>query len=305
MLNEWYKNTISKYTGRTWTIGFVHGGMQSVMESDNLQIDALPLLKDRMLADPFILDVNGKDILLLVEDMSYATNRGAISLLHINKSTMQLVSRKVLLELPTHMSFPAILRKDGRIYVYPESRQSGHLDMYEYHPDTESLTFVQTICDAEVWDSYITEAFGEPYLFTASHDDYILDIYKWDKKKERFIPYQQILSEKANSRLGGAVFEYEGTHYYPAQDSTKVYGGALDIKRIDKVDNKFYVETVKHHKSMNSRFPVGLHTLNEYKGVIVVDVKGFIYGKLGAVLLWLDENRKKLKRKLKRKSCIQ
>ncbi|MBR3408702.1 MAG: hypothetical protein IKG86_07665 [Paludibacteraceae bacterium] len=286
---------------RRWALGFVRGGMEAVMEGDHLEVDWVKMPKDRWFADPFVLDVTEDEILLLVEDFGYDIRKGIISLLHINRVTMEITARKPLLELPTHLSFPAILRKDGHIYVYPESAKSGRLDMYEYDAEKEELTFVRTICDDVIWDSYITEAFGEPLLFTGAHtnNDYILDIYRWDSKKERFLHCDEVHSEFKNSRLGGALFEYRGEMYYPAQNCERVYGGAIDIKRIvesrePKVD-RFRVETVKHLESPHPTMKLGMHTLNEYKGVVVIDVHGYKYGWKGAAIAWLVALKKKVK----------
>lgn len=284
---------------RCWALGFVRGGLPSIMDGEHFECDWVKMPKGRWFADPFILDVTDDEILLLVEDYAYATKKGVISLLHIDRATMEITSHKVLLELPTHLSFPAIWRKDDHIYVYPESAKSGKLDMYEFHTETETLTFVQTICDDVVWDSYITEAFGNPLLFTASKNDYQLDIYKWDSKINRFIHYDEVHSELKNSRLGGALFEYRGEMYYPAQNCERVYGGAIDIKRIvesrePKVD-RFRVETVKHLESPHPTMKLGMHTLNEYKGVVVIDVHGYKYGWKGAAIAWLVALKKKVK----------
>lgn len=243
------------------------------------------------------IKVTDTEILLLVEDYGYDIRKGIISLLHINRETMEIMSRKVILETPTHLSFPAIWRKDEHIYIYPESANSGKLDLYEYHTDTETLTFVQTICDEVVWDSYITEAFGESLLFTAAHNDNQLDIYQWNKDKSRYVPYIAIPSDKSNSRLGGAVFEYQGAYYYPAQDCSQNYGGGIDIKRIELAKERIRgLEIVKHLASPNPCYPLGLHTLNEYKGVVVIDVKGYRYGRIGAMMDKLVALKKRLKK---------
>lgn len=80
----------------------------------------------------------------------------------------------------------------------------------------------------------------------------------------------------------------------PAQNNKKTYGGAIDIKRIDYTNDVFYLETVKHIESPNKRYPLGLHTMNEYKGVVVIDVKGYRYGKLGLIVDKLVKLNKKL-----------
>lgn len=278
------KKYINQLTAVNWALGFVRGGMQSVMELDHLDVDWVKMPKDRWFADPFILDVTDDEILLLVEDYAYATKKGVISLLHIDKASMEITSRKVLLELSTHLSFPAILRKDGHIYIYPESAQSGRLDLYEFRPESETLTFVQTICDDVVWDSYITEAFGEPLMFTASKNDYYLDIYQWDDKKKRFVMKEELHSDEPNMRMGGGVFCYHNSPYYPAQYCKRSYGGAIDIKRINYSNEKFELSTVKHLTSPHPNYRLGMHTMNEYKGVVVIDVKGYRYAKIGTMI---------------------
>lgn len=308
---KWSTKIARTLASMRWTIGFVRGGMETVMKNsspigdcrlrnEDLQVDWVKMPKDRWFADPFILDVTEQEILLLVEDVPYDVEdyKGRISLLHIDRCTLEITSRKVLLEKTTHLSFPAIWRKGAHIYVYPESGHSGRLDMYEYHPEKEELSFVQTICDDVVWDSYITEAFGEPLMFTAAHDDTILDVYRWDENRSRFVPYLQIPSETPNSRMGGAVFEYKGEIYYPAQSCIKSYGEAIDIKRIKREklkDNReeWKLECVKHITSPNPHYPLGLHTLNEYKGVVVIDARGYCYGWITALILKLMKIIKK------------
>ena len=278
------KRLLKKYTEQNWALGFVRGGMHSVMESDHFDVDWVKMPKDRWFADPFILDVTEDEILLLVEDFGYDIRKGVISLLHINRTTMEITSRKVLLEISTHLSFPIILRKDGHIYVYPESMGSGRLDMYEYLPESQNMKFVKTICDDKVWDSVISDDFGENLLFTSAHGDDILDVYRWNEKTQRYNQYLQIPSDIPNCRMGGYVFKYRNQYYYPAQYNVDTYGGALDIKRIDVNNRSFSLTTVKHIESPNFRYPLGLHTLNEYKGVVVIDVKGYRYGKIGSLL---------------------
>lgn len=278
------KQYVKRFKEECWALGFVRGGMHSIMESDHLDVDWVKMPHDRWFADPFVLDVTNEEILLLVEDFGYDIHKGVISLLHINRFSMEIVSRKVLLEKPTHLSFPALWRKEGHIYVYPENAQGGQLDMYEYHPDSETLTFVKTLCEDVVWDSYVTEAFGEPLMFTANSNDFELDIYKQNGTNEQFLPYLQVASDVPNMRMGGGVFLYNNSAYYPAQDNRRTYGGALDIKQINYEKGKFSVEIVKHIESPNKRYPLGIHTLNEYKGVVVIDVKGYRYRKIGELM---------------------
>lgn len=287
-----------KYGTDCWALGFVRGGMQTIMESNTYVADWIDVPKDRWFADPFILEVTDNEIQLLVEDFPYATQKGIISLLKIDRKTFKITERKEILELSTHLSFPNIIRHNGKIYIYPESSQSGRLDVYEYDTISESVVYKNTICDDVVWDSDITELFGEPMLFTAAHDDKQLDIYAWNDSTERFIGRYAVQSEKKNSRLGGKVFKYNDMTYYPAQDSEDDYGAAIDIKEISYVNGVFSTKTVKKIKSNHPKHKRGLHTLNEYKGVVVIDVHGYKYGWIGYFIAKIVCLKKILKRLL-------
>lgn len=283
-----------KYGADCWSIGFVRGGITSIMESDTYEVDWLQLPKDRWYADPFILDVTKTEILLLVEDYTYDCFKGSISLLHIDRKMMAITKRKVVLELPTHLSFPNILRKDDKVYIYPESAQTGKLILYEFDAANEALIPCTTICDDVIWDSDITDLFGEPLLFTAAHNDTLLDIYKWNEMTMRFIPWKSIPSEKRNSRLGGSLFEYKGNIYYPAQDCEDNYGAAIEIKKICLKDGEFEITEIKKLTSTHPQLKHGLHTLNQYKDIVVIDVHGYRYGWVGEVIAKLVQVKKQL-----------
>ena len=97
--------------------------------------------RDRWFADPFILDVNDSEIILLAEEVEDKMQQGVISKLVIDRASYVLKSKKTILELPTHLSFPVIMREGNKILVYPESGASGKLTMYEC-PDREATIFV-------------------------------------------------------------------------------------------------------------------------------------------------------------------
>lgn len=287
------KQLIKKINAQYWALGFVFNGLDGVMNDQPIQVEWIKMPKDGWFADPFILDVTDNEIQVFVEEMPVGLNKGVISLLKIDRHSLKIKSKKIILELPTHLSFPCILREAGNIYIYPESANSGKLDIYEYDSVAETATFIKTICDDVVWDSCITDRFGERLLFTAAHNDLILDIYKWDEVKGRFLPWKQVLSDNKNSRMGGQLFEYNGKVYYPAQDCNENYGSAIQIKRINYTNETFSFETVKRITSPHPKMKLGLHTLNEYKGVVVVDVLGYRHPFLGRIVDWLVRVKKR------------
>lgn len=264
---------------QSWQLGFVCKGIDGIFKDGPLSINWVRSpYKDRWFADPFILDVTEDNILLLVEEFRYKYPKGRIAKLTIDIKSLEITDLKIILEEDTHLSFPNILRRDGKIYVYPENANGGKLNLYEYDEENEKLVFVQTICDDVIWDSCITELFGKKQMFTAHRDDYHLDIYAWDDVTRRFLQSESIESKEKNSRMAGQFFEYQGEIYCPFQNCEKTYGGHIDLKKVTlSEDGKLNYTKVKELHSPHHKFKEGLHTLNEYKGVAVIDVKGFNY----------------------------
>ena len=265
-----------------WELGFVRGGLDSVFSDSKLEVDWIENpYADRWFADPFVLDVTDDYVYVLAEEWEFRTQKGRIAKLSVNRRTLRIDDYVILLELPTHLSFPNILRKDGRVYVYPESCYSGKLDLYEYDPHQERLIPVQTICDDAVWDASIVDVAGVPLLFAAKTNDYYLDVYAWDAGQGRFVFSQSIQSKDKSSRMAGQPLEYQGKLYIPTQYCEKVYGGGVVIKEVLASGDTLTFEPVKRLESPHPKRKAKLHTLNGYKGVFIIDVGGFDHPWLG------------------------
>lgn len=282
-----FRRLAKSITEQRWSVGLIEGGMSSIMESDFFKVRWVEIPKDRWYADPFVLNVDEQIITLLVEDFSYSSRKGVITLLEVDRFSMTIILKKELINLPTHLSFPNILRKDDRIFIYPENSAGVNLGVYEYSPATKTCTYVTTICDESVRDSDITCSFGAPLLFTAFTDDYTLDIFRWDESQSRFVPWESYVSDIPNMRLAGSLFEYKGKYYLPMQNQTDGYGSAIDIKEVKCERGIFCLNTVKHIKSPHRNYRNGCHTLNEYKGIVAIDVLGYRYGWIGSAITGL------------------
>ena len=268
-----------------WELGLVRGGMDSIFGDKPLVVDwIVNPYRDRWFADPFILDVTDDYVYVLAEEYAFNTQKGRIAKLSVNRRTFKIDDYVILLELPTHLSFPNILRKEGHVYVYPESCYSGKLDMYEYDPAAEKLVFVQTVCDDAVWDSSMVTVSGSPKLFTARTDDYHLDIYSWDAGKGRFVFSQSVLSEDKSSRMAGQPIEYQGKLFIPTQYCEKVYGGAVVLKEVISEGDSLSFRTIKRMESPHPKRKAKMHTLNGNKGVVIIDVGGFDHPWFGNLL---------------------
>lgn len=267
---------IDMITRDRWEIGFVEGGLPAVMGVAPLQIQWLKHdYRDRWFADPFVLEVTEDEIQVLAEEVQYETEKGRIVLLKVDRKTYELRSLNLVLELQTHLSFPAIWREEGRVFVYPESWKSGELSLYEFkdgHCDPNSKT---VICEESMADAVMTERFGKRQLFSVRDNDKLL-VYNYNYEKQRFTISHVKFFNKATARNAGDFFEFEGEVYRPAQVCINRYGEAIEIQKVVRGDDdNFCFIPYKTLCSNHASLDVGMHTLNCYKGVVAVDVRGW------------------------------
>ena len=246
--------------------------------------------KDRWFADPFILDVTDQEIILLVECVTDDTKRGRIAIMHIDKSTYTLKDMKYILDLPTHLSFPVIVRKNNRVYVYPENGESGKLNLYELDLKKGELVFVEQIMDKALGDAIITTLFGEKMMFATEEPDMNgreLVIYRTSNNTQWVLDEKVAFADNV-ARNAGDFFRIGENIYRPAQECNEDYGHGLVIQQVTSSTssngNKWIFKEIRRMVSPLKRYPMCLHTLNYYNGVVVMDVKGFRYGVVGSLL---------------------
>lgn len=277
-IKELYGNIISM----RWDLG-IFVWKKSPLEFDENKIEWIKNpYQDRWFADPFILRQEENIIFVLAEEFRYKHPIGRIAKLKIDISSKTIVDMKIILDLSTHLSFPAILRKDEKVYVYPENCNSGKQDIYEYDEKNEQLIHKKTICEDVIWDSIMTDWFGKKQLWTAHHDDYHLDIYDWNG--EKFVFNHSIISEEKNSRMAGSLFRVGNDVFYPAQVCNKHYGEAVVIKKIIQTGDSFSFVPIKTFHSSHPTLKEGFHTFNVYNGMVIVDAHGYNYPTIGKYL---------------------
>ena len=277
---------MSKFFKKKWDLAFIRGGIDAVFGDRPVEFDTVKNpFKNHWFADPFILDVTDSKIILLAEEIRIGVPQayGRIARLSIDRRTMRIEKFDIVLDTATHLSFPNILRQDDKVFIYPENSHEGKLNLYQYDESTGAVTFIQSICDDPVWDASMTDLFGRRQLLASYQDDFHLDVYDWDEEKQNFVRSHSILSSQADNRLAGQPFEYKGTCYCPTQDCTTTYGGGVCIKPMAPQGNQLALQPGKIITPPNSLRYEGLHTLNQYKGLVVVDLKCW-YSRLGRLV---------------------
>ena len=277
-----------------YNIGFIDGDIDSIIKGEPIKVNWLKhSYKDRWFADPFILDVTENEIFVLVEEWYDPINRGRISKLIIDKQSFLLKEIIVLLELESHLSFPAIRRKDGEVYVYPENSVTNQLKEYKYNKDKEKLEFSSVIADEPLTDAIQTELFGDKLLFSTKLPDANgknLGIYKWNEDLGKYTLRKDYHYSDNLSRSAGDFFQYAGKTYRPTQVCIQSYGDAVSIQEVTYNQYKGWkFNEIRRIYPPHPDLDLGFHTFNIYKKIIVVDAVGYRRAKLCHILRWVKK----------------
>ena len=275
--NMYLKNLYNKLILHRWDLGFVLSPMDEVLGGEKLHVERVKnRYKSRWFADPFILSYDDNEIVLLVEDYWDSDSLGRISKLVIDRHTYEIKDVKVILQLDSHLSFPAIIRVEGKHYIYPENSKAGGLWLYEYNPQTDECKKIEQLSDQPLADAILTNTLGKKQIFSTKEPNpnkNILDIYDWNDERKTFEHSGNAIFNENIARNAGDFFEYKGTIYRSAQECNGMYGHAVSIQKVEKSGNNYQFTEVR--RIMPPKGAFGIHTFNTYNGLTVIDLKVF------------------------------
>lgn len=266
------KNIRKVFSRSIWNIGFIDISKAADLFKE-WDIQQLKHNEKRWFADPFILDVTNHEIMILVEEMEFNREKGRIAWLRVDKKTYDLLEYKILLELESHLSFPAIIRRNDEVYVYPENSESGKLSLYRYDFSKNVLVEEKEMISLPLTDAiYYRVKNGEYILSTKMPDPNggCLCIYK-KGSDGNYMQTQSVLFSDNTARNAGDIFCLGGKLIRPAQNCNEYYGKGIAFQEVSNINSIFSFKElgrVSVPKGYN-----GMHTFNTYKGVTVVDLR--------------------------------
>lgn len=284
------RSVVHKLKFNKWNLAFVEESLDNIVRSKRIKIHYMKgNNRKQWFADPFILDVTSDRIICLVEELSYDTMKGRIAKIEIDRNNYKLTSIKILLDFPTHLSFPFIFRENGNIYVLPENSASGVSTIYIYNSKDDSLKPVKIIAERPLTDATIAVYNHQAYVISTqkpAQNGNILDIYSLDLKSFRISdnPIQSILFNGNYARNAGEIFKVCGKYYRPAQDCNGGYGKGVILQEMTKTPEGFRFENYCSFYSDSWTYNMGYHTFNSYKDITVIDAHGYRYPVGGRIL---------------------
>ena len=267
---------------RRYEIGFTQYDEKIVSEGKNFKTTFIKNPpKDKWYADPFLFEVTDSCFILFVEEFRYDHPVGRLAKLVVDRKSMKIVGEKILLDLPTHLSFPIYYREGEDVYIYPENSKSGSLNLYKYDKSQERFVFQSCLIKEPLADAVHFAGRGEHYIFATdarkeAGNNNELKIYRSARIDGEYSLCQTVLFDTKVARNGGGVVSFGDEHYRVAQDCTKSYGYSMEFQKIvmDEEGN-FSFKTVS--KVLPCGLQYGTHTFNVCGEWAVVDVNAAVY----------------------------
>lgn len=226
--------------------------------------------KTKWFADPFIYDDNELFLQLFVEEYDKNIKRGRIARLKIDKVLNSIIECSIILDLPTHLSFPAIYRENGKVYVHPENSESGKSFLYEYDNNKDRLINPILVIDKPLTDSVICKNTTSYDLFATIGEDANKDKLTVFESHNINGPYsvkETIAFPNYSARMAGHFFCRGEDFIRPAQNCNGDYGKAV----------WFYNSQTVIGKLLPWGIYDGIHTFNTIGGTFVIDLKKYDY----------------------------
>ncbi len=228
--------------------------------------------KTKWFADPFVLSNNERILQLLVEEFDSTVKRGRIARIVIDKTTKTITDCNIILDLPTHLSFPAIYRENGKVYVTPENSESGALYIYEYNSETDKLESKTLLHSEPLTDAIIDKCENVYHMYATclpSPNSNELNIFEAESLMGPYTKKEKHLLDTNTARMAGYIIHNKGRVIRPAQDcSSGDYGKAVVFYEKSKEIGRLAPWGIKYS---------GLHTFNTYNGIGIIDLKKYDY----------------------------
>lgn len=266
-----------KFLIGAWNVGVIECSIEDIF--NDLNSFKIRWVKhnyiDRFFADPFLEKQDEMNYFILAEEYLFYERKGKIVRLTVEKKSMKLIDKEIILNDKYHLSYPYVSGE----YIIPEGYRSGATYAYKKCEDGCSYEKIKLLNTGLIDQTFLKHN-GKSWIFATTAEPKKADALSklsifYKDKDSKFIPHKlnPVKNDIKTSRPGGMFFIYRGELYRPTQDSEKRYGHLIRIMKINRLtEDEFKEEEVMALSS--EKFPpynMGFHTFNVYDNCIIVD----------------------------------
>lgn len=209
---------------------------------------AIPRLKTGFLADPFVIEREGRTV-IFGEEYPRATRRGVISCVEL-RDGKPLGEPVRVLERPYHLSYPFLMTEGAELFMIPETSANNTVELYRClrFPGEWRLEAI-LLKGIKAADTTVARIDGRFWMFTAvkrpetrNFDE--LHLYSADELTGPWLPHaaNPVRFDVRDSRPAGALFQDGESWIRPAQDGSLRYGRRIAFQRITALTAAAYTE---------------------------------------------------------------
>lgn len=240
-------------------------------------------------ADPCLFEYKD-NIYLFFENYDYIRNIANIQVARVNKNTLSIESPSTVIDEKFHLSNPILIEEEGKIYLIPESSQSGNILLYECDEFPYKWKSGKVLINSiHAADPVLFKKYGFWWLFctiapkkgTTAHSCLNLWYSKsldgpWEEH-----PMNPIVNDINGGRMAGKIFERvennQSKIIRPAQSALEGYGSGIMFFEILTLTPKLYKEKLKIAYSGRDLGYDGVHAYSNAGDIEAIDVKKRVF----------------------------
>lgn len=239
------------YVYDIWGIGIYEGDdIQKIYPSKNAKVPVL-LGKDvtdckaRFVADPFMIK-HDNVWYMFFEIYDDVKSKGLIGVATSNDA-YKWEYKKIVLEEDFHLSYPYVFKLNNKIYMIPETGESGYIKIYEAVNFPYEWKCISNIIEGNYWDPSLVIHDNKFWIFAKGEKPYKDSLYLFysDSLESGWKAHccNPIIKEDAvRCRPGGRIIKDNGKLYRYSQDCSIHYGKSTIAFEIETMTTKEYKE---------------------------------------------------------------
>jgi len=266
-----------------WNVGIVKAPIAVVagLEGASAQADALsrtvwmPEIPRHFFADPFGFRKKDGTIQILAERVDWRKPKGEIVGIAFDGTTFS--RPHLVLDAPTHLSYPFLLEGPGDRLFIPEHSAGKNVSAFSIDDDCRVGGKQTWIDQAELLDCTFLERDGRRWMFACvdSHaKNSELHLFFADEGTGAWRPHplNPVKSNVRSARPAGSIFAHNGRLYRPSQDCSTHYGRAVVVNEIlTLTDTQYLEQEVSEVLPLDEFYNDGLHTISAVDEYTLID----------------------------------
>ncbi len=229
--------------------------------------------RDRIYADPFLLEHEG-EMWVFFEDYDRPAGKAVLSAALISATGLGPVVP--VLDRPYHLSYPCVFRDGGDLFMIPETKGSGAVELYRCQTFPSGWVLERELFRAPAVDTSLLINAEGYWFFTSLVEPRAKATQFWIFHAPALDapwtphPASPISSDIRNSRGAGAIVHHGGRLYRPSQDCAGRYGKSFTLNEITCLTPETYHERPSLTVEPPPGF-VGAHTYSSLGTLEMID----------------------------------